>query len=66
MNLRRTLLLCLPLLIAGTVSAQTTTTTQKDTTKRNLPADAVIVKRVPLESGPELNVTDALVVDTIP
>lgn len=65
MNLRRTLLLCLPLLIAGTVSAQTTTTTQKDTTK-NLPADAVIVKRVPLESGPELNVTDALVVDTIP
>lgn len=66
MNLRRTLLLCLPLLIAGTVSAQTTTTTQKDTTKRNLPADAVIVKRVPLESGPELNVTDALVLDTIP
>lgn len=66
MNLRRTLLLCLPLLIAGTVSAQTTTTTQKDTTKRNLPADAVIVKRVPLESGPEMNVTDALVVDTIP
>lgn len=66
MNLRRTLLLCLPLLIASTVSAQTTTTTQKDTTKRNLPADAVIVKRVPLESGPELNVTDALVVDTIP
>ena len=66
MNLRKTLLLCLPLLFIGSVSAQVKTTTQQDTTKKNLPADAIIVKRVPLESGPEFNVTDALVVDTIP
>ena len=66
MNLRKTLLLCLPLLFIGSVSAQVKTTTQQDTTKKNLPADAIIVKRVPLESGPEFNTTDALVVDTIP
>ena len=66
MNLRKTLLLCLTLLIADGVSAQVKTTSQQDTTKKNLPADAIIVKRVPLESGPEFNVTDALVVDTIP
>ncbi|MBO5464924.1 MAG: peptidoglycan DD-metalloendopeptidase family protein [Alistipes sp.] len=66
MNLRKTLLLCLPLLFIGTVSAQVNTTTKQDTTKKNLPADAIIVKRVPLESGPEFNSTDALVVDTIP
>ena len=66
MNLRKTLLLCLPLFFIGTVSAQVNTTTKQDTTKKNLPADAIIVKRVPLESGPEFNSTDALVVDTIP
>ena len=66
MNLRKTLLLCLTLLVADTISAQVKTTTQQDTTKKNLPADAIIVKRVPLESGPEYNTTDALVVDTIP
>ena len=66
MNLRKTLLLCLPLLFIGSVSAQVKTTTQQDTTKKNLPTDAIIVKRVPLESGPEFNTTDALVVDTIP
>ena len=66
MNLRKTLLLCLPFLFIGSVSAQVKTTTQQDTTKKNLPADAIIVKRVPLESGPEFNTTDALVVDTIP
>lgn len=33
--------------------------------KDTLPDDAIIVRRVPLESGPELN-TDQLVVDTIP
>lgn len=66
MNLRKTLLLCLPLLFIGTVSAQVNTTTKQDTTKKNLPSDAIIVKRVPLESGPEFNSTDALVVDTIP
>ena len=66
MNLRKTLLLCLPLLFIGTVSPQVNTTTKQDTTKKNLPADAIIVKRVPLESGPEFNSTDALVVDTIP
>lgn len=66
MNLRKTMLLCLPLLFIGTVSAQVNTTTKQDTTKKNLPADAIIVKRVPLESGPEFNSTDALVVDTIP
>ena len=56
----------MPLLFIGTVSAQVNTTTKQDTTKKNLPADAIIVKRVPLESGPEFNSTDALVVDTIP
>ena len=66
MNLRKTLLLCLPLFFIGTVSAQVNTTPKQDTTKKNLPADAIIVKRVPLESGPEFNSTDALVVDTIP
>ena len=66
MNLRKTLLLCLPLLFIGTVSAQVNTTTKQDTTKKNLPAAAIIVKRVPLESGPEFNSTDALVVDTNP
>ena len=35
--------------------------TEKDT----LPDDAIIVRRIPLASGPELN-TDQLVVDTIP
>ena len=33
--------------------------------KDTLPDDAIIVRRIPLESGPELN-TDQLVVDTIP
>lgn len=66
MNLRRVLLLCLPLLIADTAIAQVKTTIQQDTTKKNLPADAIVVKRVPLESGPEFDSTDALVVDTIP
>lgn len=69
MNLRRTLLLLLSLIVAGTAVAQQTTEGKEkaDSLKKDsLPSDAIIVKRVPLASGPELSVTDALVVDTIP
>ena len=62
MNLRKTLMLCLMLLVAGTVSAQNTSKINKD----SLPADAIIVKRVPLQSGATFDVKDVLVVDTIP
>ena len=63
MNLRKTLMLCLMLLVAGTVSAQNTTS---KINKDSLPADAIIVKRVPLQSGATFDVKDVLVVDTIP
>ena len=63
MNLKKTLTLCLMLLVAGTVSAQNTTS---KINKDSLPADAVIVKRVPLQSGATFDVKDVLVVDTIP
>ena len=64
MNLRKTLTLCLMLLVAGVVSAQNTTNNKIN--KDSLPADAIIVKRVPLASGEAFNVKDVLVVDTIP
>lgn len=64
MNLRKTLTLCLMLLVAGIASAQNTTNNK--TNKDSLPADAVIVKRVPLASGEAFDVKDVLVVDTIP
>ena len=64
MNLRKTLTLCLMLLVAGVVSAQNTTNNKIN--KDSLPADAVIVKRVPLASGEAFDVKDVLVVDTIP
>lgn len=64
MNLRKTLTLCLMLLVAGVVSAQNTTNNKIN--KDSLPADAIIVKRVPLASGEAFDVKDVLVVDTIP
>lgn len=65
MNLRKIAMLCLALLSAGSGAAQVKTihnTIDKD----SLPDDAVIVKRVPLESGKSFDKTDILVVDTIP
>ena len=64
MNLRKTLTLCLMLLVAVVASAQNTTNNKIN--KDSLPADAVIVKRVPLASGEAFDVKDVLVVDTIP
>ena len=64
MNLRKTLTLCLMLLVAGVASAQNTTNNMIN--KDSLPADAIIVKRVPLASGEAFDVKDVLVVDTIP
>ena len=66
MNLRRTLLLTLSLIVATTAIAQQTNQTKTDSQKRDsLPSDAIVVKRVPLASGPEYSATDVLVVDTI-
>ncbi len=64
MNLRKTLTLCLMLLVAGVASAQNTTNNKIN--KDSLPTDAIIVKRVPLASGEAFDVKDVLVVDTIP
>ena len=64
MNFRLTLALCLAMLTAGTLSAQNTTNNKIN--KDSLPADAIIVKRVPLASGEAFDVKDVLVVDTIP
>ena len=64
MNLRKIMLKAVSLVVAATSSAQTTTTTDK---RDSLPSDAIIVKRVPLESGPSFESKgDVLVVDTIP
>lgn len=65
MNLRKTLTLCLALLTAGTLSAQLKTV-NNTINKDSLPEDAIIVKRVPLESGESFDPKDVLVVDTIP
>lgn len=65
MNLRETLTLCLTLLTIGTASAQVKTI-NNTINKDSLPDDAIIVKRVPLESGASFDVKDVLVVDTIP
>ncbi len=66
MNLRRILLLFLSLIVTGTTSAQGVKVINNTINKDSLPADAVIVKRVPLESGPAFEAKDVLVVDTIP
>ena len=66
MNLRRTLLLLLSLAIASVASAQGVKIVQNTINKDSLPDDAIIVKRVPLESGPAFEAKDVLVVDTIP
>lgn len=64
MNLRKNLLLLLSLVVTAAAAAQETNTT---TDKRDtLPDDAIIVRRVPLESGPAFEAKDVLVVDTIP
>ena len=65
MNLRKTLTLCLALFTAGTLSAQVKTV-NNTINKDSLPEDAIIVKRVPLESGESFDPKDVLVVDTIP
>jgi hypothetical protein len=63
MNLIKSLLVASSLMVAATATAQNTTTENRD----SLPADAIIVKRVPLESKPSLeSKEDVLVVDTIP
>lgn len=67
MNLRQTLIISFGLLTFGTVTAQevpikNNTIANKD----SLPEDAVIIKRVPLESKKSIDTTDAIVVDTIP
>ncbi len=66
MNLRRTLLLLLSLIISATASAQGVKIVKTNINKDSLPDDAIIVKRVPLESGPAFEAKDVLVVDTIP
>ena len=63
MNLIKSLLVAASLMVAATATAQNTTTDKRD----SLPADAIIVRRVPLESKPSLqSKEDILVVDTIP
>ena len=62
MNFKKIMLVASALIVAATATAQNTTT-KRD----SLPADAIIVKRVPLESKPMLDSKeDVLVVDTIP
>ena len=66
MNLRRTLLTFLMLAIASVASAQGVKIVKNTINKDSLPSDAIVVKRVPLESGPAFEAKDVLVVDTIP
>ena len=64
MNLMKSLLVAASLIVAATATAQTNNTTDK---RDSLPADAIVVRRVPLESKPSLeSKEDVLVVDTIP
>lgn len=66
MNLRKVLLTFLMFASAGIAFAPKTTA-QNTINRDSLPDDAIIVKRVPLESGPTLeSKEDILVVDTIP
>ncbi|MBQ1253383.1 MAG: peptidoglycan DD-metalloendopeptidase family protein [Alistipes sp.] len=65
MNLRKTLTLCLAMFAIGSISAQVKTI-NNTINKDSLPEDAIIVKRVPLESGESFDPKDVLVVDTIP
>jgi murein DD-endopeptidase MepM/ murein hydrolase activator NlpD len=58
-------MLCLALLSAVATSAQVKTI-HNTIDKESLPDDAIIVKRVPLESGKAFDKNDVLVVDTIP
>lgn len=64
MNLMKSLLVAASLIVAATATAQTNNTTDK---RDSLPTDAIVVRRVPLESKPSLeSKEDVLVVDTIP
>lgn len=66
MNLRRSLL-SITMLAVACIASTPTTTAQNTINRDSLPDDAIIVKRVPLESGPTLeSMEDILVVDTIP
>lgn len=65
MNLRKTVMLCLVLLSAVSAAAQVKTI-HNTIDKESLPDDAIVIKRVPLESGKSFDKTEILVVDTIP
>lgn len=66
MNLRKVLLTFL-MFASASIAFAPKTTAQNTINRDSLPDDAIIVKRVPLESGPALeSKEDILVVDTIP
>ncbi|MBR7115706.1 MAG: peptidoglycan DD-metalloendopeptidase family protein [Alistipes sp.] len=66
MNLRKVLLTFL-MFASASIAFAPKTTAQNTINRDSLPDDAIIVKRVPLESGPTLeSKEDILVVDTIP
>lgn len=66
MNLRK-VLLTFVMFASASIAFAPTTTAQNTINRDSLPDDAIIVKRVPLESGPTLeSKEDILVVDTIP
>ncbi|MBR3794012.1 MAG: M23 family metallopeptidase, partial [Alistipes sp.] len=66
MNLRNVLLTFL-MFASASIAFAPKTTAQNTINRDSLPDDAIVVKRVPLESGPTLeSKEDILVVDTIP
>ena len=66
MNLRKVLLTFL-MFASASIAFAPKTTAQNTINRDSLPDDAIVVKRVPLESGPTLeSKEDILVVDTIP
>lgn len=66
MNLRK-VLLTFVMFASASIAFAPKTTAQNTINRDSLPDDAIIVKRVPLESGPTLeSKEDILVVDTIP
>lgn len=66
MNLRK-VLLTFVMFASASIAFAPKTTAQNTINRDSLPDDAIVVKRVPLESGPTLeSKEDILVVDTIP
>lgn len=66
MNLRKVLLTFL-MFASASIAFAPKTTAQNTINRDSLPDDAIVVKRIPLESGPTLeSKEDILVVDTIP